>query len=154
MLRFTRNTVIAFDYKDALSFEGETGPYAQYAAVRAGNIFRKARVTESSALAAIADLDLAALLSEEEGSGIWELWLTASRLSLVLEQSITAAEPAHLAKYVFQLSQQFNNFYHRHHILTETDLARKSMLLATAAVARREIVRALGWLGIDVPSAM
>jgi arginyl-tRNA synthetase len=154
MLRFTRNTVIAFDYQDALSFEGETGPYVQYAAVRASNIFRKAETTEEAALNAVAELDLAAFLAEQESDGIWELWLTASRLTVVLEQAIAAAEPAYLSKYVFQLAQQFNNFYHRHHILTESDAVRKMLLLATAAVARREIVRALGWLGIEVPSAM
>ncbi len=48
MLRYTRNTVIAFDFKDALSFEGETGPYVQYAIVRAANIFRKANITEAA----------------------------------------------------------------------------------------------------------
>jgi len=154
MLRFTRNTVIAFDYQDALSFEGETGPYVQYAAVRAGNIFRKAETTEAAALTAVASLDLSSFLAGEEGSGIWELWLTASRLTVVLEQAIATAEPAYLSKYVFLLAQQFNNFYHRHHILTEADPARKALLLATAAVAKREITRALGWLGIEVPSAM
>jgi arginyl-tRNA synthetase len=154
LLRFTRNTVIAFDYKDALAFDGETGPYAQYAAVRAANIFRKAGVGEDAALAAVADLDLSALLAGDVGTSVWEVWLTASRLSLVLDQAIAAAEPALLARYAFTLAQQFNNFYHRHHILTETDEARKTLLLATAAVARRELVRALGWLGIDVPSAM
>ena len=61
MLRFTRNTVIAFDFKDALSFEGETGPYVQYAIVRAANIFRKAETTEEAALAAVAGLDLSGL---------------------------------------------------------------------------------------------
>ena len=154
LLRFTRNTVIAFDYQDALAFDGETGPYAQYAAVRAANIFRKAGVAEDAALAAVADLDLSAMLEGEEGTSVWEVWLTASRLSLVLEQAIAAAEPAMLARYAFALAQQFNNFYHRHHILTETDEARKMLLLATAAVARRELVRVLGWLGIAVPSAM
>jgi arginyl-tRNA synthetase len=154
LLRFTRNTVIAFDYQDALAFDGETGPYAQYAAVRAANIFRKAGVSEDAALAAVADLDLSAMLVGEEGTSVWEVWLTASRLSLVLEQGIAAAEPAMLARYAFVLAQQFNNFYHRHHILTETDEARKMLLLATAAVARRELVRVLGWLGITVPSAM
>jgi arginyl-tRNA synthetase len=154
LLRFTRNTVIAFDYKDALAFDGETGPYAQYAAVRAANIFRKAGVTAEAALTAVADLDLAAMLEGEEGTSVWEVWLAASRVSLVLEQAIAAAEPAMLAKYAFVLAQQFNNFYHRHHILTETDEARKMLLLATAAVARRELVRVLGWLGIRVPSAM
>jgi arginyl-tRNA synthetase len=154
LLRFTRNTIIAFDYQDALAFDGETGPYAQYAAVRAANIFRKAGVSAEAALAAVATLDLAAMLEGEEGTSVWEVWLTASRLSLVLEQAIAAAEPAMLARYAFTLAQQFNNFYHRHHILTETDGARKMLLLATAAVARRELVRVLGWLGITVPSAM
>jgi arginyl-tRNA synthetase len=154
LLRFTRNTVIAFDYQDALAFDGETGPYAQYAAVRAANIFRKAGVSEEAALAAVADLDLAEMLAGDEGTSVWEVWLTASRLSLVLEQAIAAAEPAMLARYAFVLAQQFNNFYHRHHILTETNEARKMLLLATAAVARRELVRVLGWLGIAVPSAM
>jgi arginyl-tRNA synthetase len=154
LLRFTRNTVIAFDYKDALAFDGETGPYVQYAAVRAANIFRKAGVSAEDALLAVADLDLSAMLEGEEGTSVWEVWLTASRLSLVLEQGIAAAEPAMLARYAFLLAQQFNNFYHRHHILTETDEARKMLLLATAAVARREMVRVLGWLGIRVPSAM
>ncbi len=154
LLRFTRNTVIAFDYQDALAFDGETGPYAQYAAVRAANIFRKAGVSEEAALKAVADVDLGAMLEGEEGTSVWEVWLTASRLSLVLEQAIAAAEPAMLARYAFALAQQFNNFYHRHHILTETDEARKMLLLATAAVARRELVRVLGWMGIGVPSAM
>ena len=154
LLRFTRNTVVAFDYQDALAFDGETGPYTQYAAVRAANIFRKAGVSEEAALAAVADLDLAEMLLGDEGTSVWEVWLTASRLSQVLEQAIAAAEPAMLARYAFVLAQQFNNFYHRHHILTETDEARKMLLLATAAVARRELVRVLGWLGIAVPSAM
>jgi len=154
ILRFTRNTVIAFDYKDALAFDGETGPYVQYAAVRAANIFRKAGVESSEALAALPKLDLAAMLQGEEGTSVWEVWLTASRLSMVLEQAIAAAEPAMLTRYAFALAQQFNNFYHRHHILTETDEARKTLLLATAAVARRELVRVLGWLGISVPVAM
>ena len=152
MLRLTRNTVIAFDFQDALSFEGETGPYVQYAAVRAANIFRKAGVLEADALAAVADLDLAPLIEQE--TDIWELWLMASRLTLVLDQGIAAAEPAVLARYAFTLAQSFNNFYHRHNILKETSAPRKVLLLATAAVARRELVRVLSWLGIAVPSAM
>ncbi|MGI4829578.1 MAG: arginine--tRNA ligase [Janthinobacterium lividum] len=152
LLRFTRNTIIAFDFHDALSFEGETGPYVQYAAVRAANIFRKAGVSEADALAAVADLDLSSLLAND--TDVWELWLLASRMTLVLEQGIAAAEPAVLAKYAFTLAQSFNNFYHRHHILNETDVSRRALLLATAAVARRELLRVLSWLGIAVPSAM
>ena len=154
MLRFTRNTVIAFDFKDALSFEGETGPYVQYAIVRAANIFRKAGTTAEASLSAIAGLDLTAMLDSEEGSSLWETWLLSSKLTLLLEQCIATAEPAYLAKYAFQLAQQFNNFYHRHHVLNETDPTRKVLLLATAAVAQREMIRALGYLGIQAPAVM
>jgi arginyl-tRNA synthetase len=155
MLKFTRNSVIAFDFRDALSFEGETGPYVQYAVVRAANIFRKAGISETNALEWLnSDTARATAKKELAEDGLWELWLTAAKLSLVLEQSIAAAEPAYLAKYAFQLAQQFNNFYHRYHILNETDEARKALLLASAAVAKRELTRALGWMGIVAPDVM
>jgi arginyl-tRNA synthetase len=151
MLKFTRNTVIAFDFKEALSFEGETGPYVQYAVVRARNIFRKAGTTPEAALS---EVNVGDYFEGEGAVGLWELWIMASRLSLLLEQCIAAAEPAYLARHAFQLAQQFNNFYHRHHILTEEDPARKQFLLATAAVAERALVRLLEWLGISAPEAM
>ncbi len=155
MLRFNRNTIIAFDFKDALSFEGETGPYVQYAIVRASNIFRKSGSTEAEALAQIpTGTALAELLATDDGTSLWETWIAASRLTTLIEQTIQSAEPALLTKYAFQLAQQFNNFYHRHHILNETDATKKALLLATAAVARREMVRALGLLGIEAPAVM
>ena len=162
MLKFTRNSVIAFDFKDALSFEGETGPYIQYAVVRARNIFRKAETTAEAALAEFTlqqessaeQAALAAMLEDEEDTDIWALWLRAGRRSMVLEQSIVASEPANLAKHAFQLAQEFNNFYHKHHILNEEDPVRKTFLLATAAVALRELMETLNWLGIESPEAM
>ncbi|MGO9776827.1 MAG: arginine--tRNA ligase [Terracidiphilus sp.] len=155
MLKFTRNSVIAFDFKDALSFEGETGPYIQYAVVRARNIFRKAGTTPEAELAGFAKLaELDGYLHGEDAEDIWALWLRAARRTLVLEQCIATSEPAHLAKHAFQLAQEFNNFYHKHHILTEEDPARKTFLMATAAVALRELVLALSWLGIESPEAM
>lgn len=154
MLKFTRNSVIAFDFKDALSFEGETGPYIQYAVVRARNIFRKAGTTPEAVLAEFASIDPAPWVTGPAGEDIWSLWLRATRRTLVLDQCITASEPAYLAKHAFQLAQEFNNFYHRHHILTEEDPARKMFLLATAAVALRELIVVLGWLGIESPEAM
>lgn len=155
MLRFNRNTIIAFDFKDALSFEGETGPYVQYAIVRAANIFRKSGTTEAEALAQVPTGEaLAVLLATDDGTSLWETWIAASRLTTLIEQTISSAEPALLTKYAFQLAQQFNNFYHRHHILNEQDDTKKALLLATAAVARREMVRALGLLGIEAPSVM
>jgi len=155
MLKFTRNSVIAFDFKDALSFEGETGPYIQYAVVRARNIFRKGETTPEAELAKLAGIaELGTYLEGEAGEDIWALWLRAARRTSVLEQCITTSEPAFLAKHAFQLAQEFNNFYHRHHILNEEDPARKTFLLATAAVALRELVLALSWLGIESPEAM
>jgi arginyl-tRNA synthetase len=154
MLKFTRNSVIAFDFKDALSFEGETGPYIQYAVVRARNIFRKAGTTPEATLGEFAGIDPAAYLEGEAAEDIWALWLRAARRTLVLEQCIAASEPAYLAKHAFQLAQEFNNFYHKHHILTEEDPKRKTFLLATAAVALRELIVALCWLGIESPEAM
>jgi arginyl-tRNA synthetase len=149
MLKFTKNSVIAFDFKEALSFEGETGPYAQYAIVRATNIFRKAGLSAEEILSG--DIDLQFLNNYDE---IWELWLTAGQLSNIVHQCIAATEPAYAAKYAFQLAQQFNNFYHKHHILTETDEARKRFLLATAAVVRRALIQCLEMMGIEAPSVM
>ncbi len=173
MLKVTRNTIIAFDFQDALSFEGENGPYVQYAAVRAANILRKAGTDAAAAIAAVASVDAAAYLigavastmppakgakpepvQASAGDELWAMWLLASRVTTVLEQAIAAAEPAILARYAFQLAQEFSNFYHRNHVLNEADPERKALLLATTAVAQRELVRVLGWLGIQVPAAM
>ncbi len=152
MLKFTKQSVIAFDFKEALAFEGETGPYAQYAVVRAANIFRKAGSDPEQAL--VADIDYVRHFADASGTEIWELWLLAGKTSFVVEQCIATTEPAFAAKHAFQLAQQFNNFYHRHHILTEVDEDRKRFLLATAAVVRRELVRVLAVMGITVPPVM
>jgi arginyl-tRNA synthetase len=154
MLKFTRNSVIAFDFKDALSFEGETGPYIQYAVVRARNIFRKGATTPEAVLREFEGADAGAFLHGEAGEDIWSLWLRAGRRSSVLDQCIGTSEPAYLAKHAFQLAQDFNNFYHKHHILTEADPERRMFLLATAAVAMQEMITALGLLGIESPEAM
>src|SRR5439155_4190086 len=135
MLKFTKNSIIDFDFKEALSFEGETGPYAQYAVVRATNIFRKAGLKAEEVLSGTVDLSF--LDKEDE---IWELWLRAGQLSTVVEQCIATDEPYYSSKYAFQLAQQFNNFYHNHQILTEADQARKQFLLTTAAVVRLSFI--------------
>jgi len=154
MLKYTRNSVIAFDFKDALSFEGETGPYIQYAVVRVRNIFRKAGTTPEAVLAEFGAIDAAPFLAGEDAEDIWAVWLRAGRRTTVLEQGIATSEPAYLAKHAFQLAQEFNNFYHKHHILTEENAARQTFLLATAAIVLRELVTVLGWLGIESPEAM
>ncbi len=158
MLKFTKSSVIAFDFKEALSFEGETGPYAQYGVVRASNIFRKGGFDPEGFGRKPADrvsiVDLAKYLTGEAGNEIWELWLASAKTSYSIDQCIATTEPAYLAKHAFQLAQLFNAFYHRHPILTEADEARKKFLLATVAVVRRELTRALAVMGISVPDVM
>ena len=150
MLKFTKQSVIAFDFREALSFEGETGPYAQYAVVRATNIFRKGGIDPEAELNISAE-SLGEFLSQ---NGIWELWLAASKTAYIIDQCIATTEPAYLAKHVFQLAQLFNTFYHRHPILAEADESRKTLLFASAAVVRRELIRALAVMGIEAPPVM
>jgi arginyl-tRNA synthetase len=158
MLKFTKPSVIAFDFKEALSFEGETGPYAQYAVVRSTNIFRKGGLDPDTylrdAACSVSIEDFAKYLMGESGNAIWELWLAASKTSYIIDQCVATTEPAYLAKHVFQLAQLFNTFYHQHPILTEPDENRKKFLLATAAVVRRELIRMLAVMGITVPPVM
>ena len=158
MLKFTKPSVIAFDFNEALSFEGETGPYAQYAVVRASNIFRKGGLDPDifckDAASYVSKDEFANHLNGADGNEIWELWLASSKTSYVIDQCIATTEPAYLAKHVFQLAQLFNAFYHRHPILAEPDEGRKRFLLVTVAVVRRELIRALAVMGITVPSAM
>jgi arginyl-tRNA synthetase len=158
MLKYTKPSVIAFDFKDALSFEGETGPYAQYAVVRATNIFRKGGFDPDTFGCDAANYlpaeGFAKYLAGESGSEIWELWLAAAKTAYVVDQCIATTEPAYLAKHAFQLAQLFNYFYHRHPILNEANEGRKKFLLATVAVVRRELIRTLAVLGISVPPVM
>jgi arginyl-tRNA synthetase len=158
MLKFTKQSVIAFDFQDALSFEGETGPYAQYAVVRAASIFRKADLDPDAfgqdISARISKSDFSQFLADEANNEIWELWLAASKTSYVVDQCISTTEPAYLAKHAFQLGQLFNTFYHRYPILSETDEKRKMFLLATVAVVRRELLRVLEIMGIEAPPLM
>ncbi len=154
MLKFTKNSVIAFDFKDALSFEGETGPYVLNAVVRITSIFRKAGISAEEALGYRPDFEKYLASSNGSGDEIWELWLAAAQTSAIIEQCIGTTEPAFAAKHAFNLAQLFHSFYHKHHILTEADEDRKKFLLATAAVVRREIVRVLDVLGISVPTVM
>ncbi len=158
MLKFTKQSVIAFDFKEALSFEGETGPYAQYTVVRATSIFKKAEIDPevycSDAAGSVSAADLTKFLTGQAADEIWELWLAAAKTSYIVDQCIATTEPAYVAKHAFQLAQLFNTFYHRHPILSETDEKRKQFLLATVAVVRRELIRTLAVMGITVPAVM
>lgn len=161
LLKFTRNSIIAFDFKEALSFEGETGPYCQYAAVRANSIFRKLNedaVVKAETLIGEAEENVrhkvAEVFADEAGTDIWSLIMLGERLDEVVAQCALSAEPANLAKYIFGLARAFNLFYHRHRIVSEEDETRRAVLIAAANIARRRLKEGLAILGIAVPERM
>ena len=153
LLKFTRNSIIAFDFKDALSFEGETGPYCQYAVVRIRGIRRKGVEAGATSVALTRDT-VTALFGRPEGNGLWELLLSVGSLDLAVDAAIGAQEPAFVAKYAFQLAQEFNKFYHKHHILTEADGQKRAFLLRLTELVESQLVQALSLLGIEAPEKM
>jgi arginyl-tRNA synthetase len=153
LLRFARNTVIAFDFREALSFEGETGPYVQYAVVRANNIFRKHEAGRGSTdpLAVDPNEWNRFLQSQDD---VWELVYHAARLPEIARQVRESLELSQLCKYAFSLAQKFNLFYHRYHILSEPDQTKKGHLLLVVDLVRRQLDKALDLLGCTVPPKM
>jgi len=157
MLRFTRNKVIAFDFADALSFDGETGPYVQYAVVRAAGILAKV-----SAALALAPEELPrwagegnlGFLDENPRSEEWELLSLLGRHRMVVEQAVASLEFSTLAKYAFTLAQRFNAFYHRHPVLQETDPDRQRCRVLVTYLFRRQMTSLLDRMGIPVPPFM
>jgi len=157
MLKFSRGKLIVFDIEEALSFEGETGPYLQYAAVRAGNILVKLReregLSERDVLVALDGLEA----GELDGSELHDLWaivLEASRLDEIVEQVVRALEFSSLAKYAFGLAQRFNAFYHQYPIVGEERRANKLWRAAGVAYVRAQLARACDLMGIAVPARM
>jgi arginyl-tRNA synthetase len=154
MLKVTRNSVIAFDFHEALSFEGETGPYVQYAAVRAGNILRKLEERGGTLPDFHSILTTEAFDRQLAAEDFWQLLLFASKADSVVERAIAAGEPSHVAKYAFQLAQTFNNFYHSYPVLQEEDAERRTFLLWLTQYFREQLLATLGILGIEVPQYM
>jgi arginyl-tRNA synthetase len=162
LLKFTRRSTITFDLKEALAFEGETGPYLQYSVVRARNIFRKSADAQSKDPAGLAarlreeapPQVLGRFLSGAEGRDFWELLLLAAQLEMAVEQAVAAEEPAILAKYAFRLAQAFNNFYHHHRVLAEPDEARRAFLFFLVYAVSESLSQGLNLLGIEIPERM
>lgn len=158
LLKFTRTTVIVFDFKEALSFEGETGCFCQYSAVRANSIFRKLAERGESVedcRTRLADQGkVNEIFASASGNDIWSLATLASRLEETVAQAASQNEPAILAKYAFNLAKAFNLFYHNHKIMAEEDDVKRAVLVVIADVARRSLTAALNTMGIEVPERM
>jgi arginyl-tRNA synthetase len=158
LLKFTRTTVIVFDFKEALSFEGETGCFCQYSAVRANSIFRKLDEKGESLeqfQKAVAEPAISFdIFDKESANEIWSLAVLASRLSDTVRQAAEQNEPAVLAKYSFNLAKAFNLFYHHHKIIVEESATKRAVLVVVADMARRSLTAALETMGIQVPEKM
>lgn len=158
MIKYSRTKVIAFDIDEALSFEGESGPYLQYAVVRANNIFQKlhdrAGLGEAEIAAALPATPPTALVDDEGADRLWALVLEAARLDDVVEQATRTFELAVLAKYAFGLAQAFNAVYHALPILNEDRSDVRVWRAAALGFVRRQLAAALATMGIDVPARM
>ena len=159
MVKFSRAKVIIFDIDEALSFEGESGPYLQYAAVRANNIFHKLKertgLDEPAVVSAVAGTSDAVLTAgDEEAHELWGLVLEAARLDEVVEQAVRTLELSVLAKYAFGLAQMFNGFYHKYPILNEERSDVRLWRAAAVAYYRAQLTRALELMGCTVPAKM
>ena len=158
LLKFTRTTVIVFDFKEALSFEGETGCFCQYSAVRANSIFRKLsergeHFAEAAKLVAGRE-QVATVFGSEAGGEVWSVLILASRLEETVRAAAAQTEPAILAKYTFNLAKAFNLFYHHHKIIAEENAAKRAVLVVVADRVRAALTAALATMGIDVPERM
>jgi arginyl-tRNA synthetase len=158
LIKYSSGKIIAFDIDEALSFEGESGPYVQYAAVRAANIFQKLRdrdgLTEADVLASLAALPPDTIGATDEGNELWTLVLESARLDEIADQAIRTLEPSVVAKYAFGLAQAFNAFYHRYPILNEERDEVRRWRAATVAFFRLQITRAVDLMGFGVPVRM
>ncbi|MBI3049599.1 MAG: arginine--tRNA ligase [Acidobacteria bacterium] len=158
LIKFSTNKMIVFDLGEALSFEGESGPYVQYAVVRANNIFQKLQrrdgLDERGLLATLGEVPAGELAGEYGSHEIWELVLEAARLDEVVEQVIPSLEFSVLAKHAFSLAQAFNAFYHRSPILNEERDDVRRWRAAAVMYVRNQLTRALDLMGISVPPRM
>jgi arginyl-tRNA synthetase len=158
LVKFTRTKIIAFDIDEALSFEGETGPYLQYAVVRAQNILAKLAerdgVGETQVVSALSHIDRAAIDTGDDADELWGLALEAARLDEVAESAVRSLELSILAKFAFGLAQSFNAFYHRQQILREEREDARLWRAAGVAYVRRQLTLALDLMGCQVPTRM
>jgi arginyl-tRNA synthetase len=159
MLKFARNSLIVFDFEEALSFEGETGPYLQYTAVRLNSIFRKLEdktgfgPRELESLLSEEKISLEAL-PEAEKKDFWDLVFYASQLEESILHSTLSLEFSHLAKFAFNLCQKINAYYHLYSILGEENKDLKEMRILTIFYIREILKKVLFLMGIPLPEKM
>jgi arginyl-tRNA synthetase len=158
LIKYTKNKVIAFDFSEALNFEGDSGPYLQYAMVRANKIVQKMGLPLELGSSSLTKDDLTRLdwtsTSRSESDEIWSLAHGSTRLAQVAEQVERTEEPSHVGRFALQLAQKFNAFYHKYPILREENPSKQALRLFAVQLFRRQMARALDLMGIPVPERM
>ena len=153
-----RLTNYIFDLARFIRFEGETGPYLQYAAVRIQSLLKKAHASPTSvgegnhreAMVEGGAMVEGAALSDPERS----LILALDRLPHTIDQAIAKRAPNILCAFAFELAQAFSRFYAAHHILSEPDERRRAHWLSLCRITLRELETLLDLLGIEIPERM
>jgi len=154
MLRQGRTKIIAFDFDEALSFEGDSGPYLLYAAVRISSIFRKLQEQGSAPEDSAAGADIFEAIDEQEQEDSWKLVMLASRLPEIAKGAAESLDLSTLARYAYDLAGSFSTYYHRYHILHEKDAGKQSARMAIAAIVRGRLCETLAIMGMNVPDRM
>jgi arginyl-tRNA synthetase len=131
-----------FDLDRFTRFEGKTGPYLQYAAVRIKSILRKAEDDGKDASIRL------------ESAAEHALGLKLAELPDAIARAYHKRAPNALCDYVYDLAQAFSRFYTEHHILSEPDAALRASRLTLARLTLRVLERVLDLLGIEVPERM
>ena len=152
MVKATTTRVIAFDFDDALNFEGDTGPYLQYSLVREHNIRR--RLDEAGIASAVTPETIAALPADIWTDDLWDLVLTVGQTAEIAERAATTLELSLLARHAIDMARQFHAIYHRHPILQEEDEDLRTVCLAANQIFHKGLTQVLQILGIPVPARM
>jgi arginyl-tRNA synthetase len=153
MARQSRNRVLAFDFDEALAFEGDTGPYLQYSAVRAKKIFHK--LEERRGEGRLGEDEIEALEGSEIDDGLWDLVLQCARRREVVGQAVANLEFSLLAQHVHDLAQLFHRLYHAHPVVPEEDPEKRRLRRAVFTLFDNEMQVLLEeLLGIPVPEEM
>lgn len=159
MLKYAKNSLIIFDFEDALSFEGETGPYLQYTFVRINSIFRKLKehrgLSKNTLKEVVSSPEIPIkTLSTEEENDFWEIIVYAAQFEETVSLSMATLEFSHLAKFAFNLSQKFNAYYHKYSVLSEDNDDLRRIRILTLYYVRETLTEALRLMGIPRPMRM
>ncbi|MBS7247100.1 MAG: arginine--tRNA ligase [Candidatus Jordarchaeales archaeon] len=144
LTKFSTEQTIIFDYGKVTNFDGETGPYIQYAAVRAKSILEKAGETPSP------EINPEKLLGSREIDLIKHI----AKFPEVVQISARNLKPNILAEYTYQLAVRFNKFYEECPVLTVDDPETRKARLALVQAVLQSLKNAMKILGIEIPPKM